>query len=149
MRTLALLAALLLVAPLAPAADPPKKEDKTTRVTGTFTVPKEQMSFDKLTLLIELWEYDPKVADKGAEKVDKLEVKDFKHEMGKATVEKFEIGAKGMIKEGKGYYLTVYVMDGDTRQSRGDLDHDKGLGKVLTNGQPREVKVTARQIKPK
>lgn len=152
MRRFALLAALLLAAPVTPA-DPPKKDDKkddkSTRVTGTFTIPKEQMTFEKLTLVIELFEYDPKTADKPAESVEKLEVKDFKHEMGKETVQKFEVGAKGMLKEGKGYYLTIYVMDGDSRVSRGDLEHDKGLGKVLTNGQPREVKATAFQIKAK
>lgn len=153
MRKPALLVALFLAAPVALAADPPKKddkkEDKTTKVTGTFTVPKEQESFEKLTLEIRLYEYDTRAAGKAADLVEKVEVKNFKHEMGKETVEKFEIGAKGMIKEGKGYYLTVYVLDGETRKSRGDLENDKGLGKVLTNGQPREVKVTARQIKPK
>jgi hypothetical protein len=148
MRHLCLLAALAL-AGLAPADDKkadPKKDDKTTKVTGTFTVPKEQASFDKLTLEIRLYEYDPKVADKGAELVEKVEVKDFKHEKGKETVEKFEIGAKGKLNDGKGYYMTLYVLDGDTRVSRGDMDHDKGLGKVLTDGHPREVKATARQI---
>jgi hypothetical protein len=145
MRPLAPLA-LLLLAPLVLAADPPKKDDKTTKVTGTFTVPKEQASFEKLTLEIRLYEYDPKVADKGADLVEKVEVKEFKHEKGKETVEKFEIGAKGKLADGKGYYLTLYVLDGETRVSRGDLDHDKGLGKVLTDGHPREVKATARQI---
>jgi hypothetical protein len=148
MRHLCLLAALAL-AGFTPADDKkadPKKDDKTTKVTGTFTVPKEQASFDKLTLEIRLYEYDPKVADKGAELVEKVEVKEFKHEKGKETVEKFEIGAKGKLTDGKGYYLTLYVLDGETRVSRGDMDHDKGLGKVLTDGQPREVKATARQI---
>lgn len=143
------LAVALFTLPLFAADDKkadPKKEDKTTRVAGTFTVPKEQASFEKLTLEIRLYEYDPKVADKGADLVDKVEVKDFKHEKGKETVEKFEVGAKGMIKDGKAYYLSLYVMDGDTRVSRGDLSHDAGLGKVLTNGHPREVKATARQI---
>ncbi len=143
------LLAVLLALPLF-AADPPKKDDKkddkTTKVTGTFTVPKEQASFEKLTLEVRLYEYDPKVADKGADLVEKVEVKDFKHEKGKETVEKFEVGAKGMLKDGRAYYLTLYVLDGETRVSRGDMDHDKGLGKVLTNGQPREVKATARQI---
>jgi hypothetical protein len=148
MRHLCLLAAFALTG-LAPADDKkadPKKDDNTTKVTGTFTVPKEQASFEKLTLEIRLYEYDPKVADKGAELVEKVEVKDFKHEKGKETVEKFEVGAKGTIKEGKGYYLTLYVMDGETRVSRGDLSHDAGLGKVLTEKHPREVKATARQI---
>ena len=148
MRTLTL-AVTLLVCPLFAADDKKadsKKDDTTTKVTGTFSVPKDQASFDKLTLEIRLYEYDPKVADKGADLVEKVEVKNFKHEKGKETVEKFEVGAKGTIKDGRAYYLTLYVMDGDTRVSRGDLSHDAGLGKVLTNGHPREVKATARQI---
>ncbi len=139
--------ALLLVSASVFAADPPKKDDdKTTKVTGTFVVPKEIDSFDKMTLRIELYEYDPKSADKPASSVDKVEVKDFKHTGGKETVEKFEIGTKGMLKDGKAYYLTVYVMSGDERKNRGDLEHDKGLGKVLTDGQPREVKAVARSV---
>ena len=142
---------LLLFTPLVFAADPPKKDDpkkddKSTRVTGTFVVPKEQDSFDKLTLLIQLFEYDPKSADSVAKVVDKIEIKDFKHTMGKETVEKFDLGAKGMVMDGRAYYLTLYVMDGEKRVSRGDLEHDKGLGKVLTDGQPREVKAVARSI---
>ena len=144
MRHLSLFALLFLVGVV--LADDKKKDDKTTKVTGTFTVPKEQTSFDKLTLEIRLYEYDPKSADKEAELVEKVEVKDFKHAMGKETVEKFEIGAKGAVKDGKAYFLTMYVLDGDTRVSRGDLSHDAGLGKVLTGGHPREVKATARQI---
>ncbi len=148
MRTFTLLAAVIAL-PLFAADDKKadaKKDDKTTKVTGTFTVPKEQASFEKLTLEVRLYEYDPKVADKGADLVEKVEVKDFKHEKGKETVEKFEVGAKGMIKDGKAYYLSLYVLDGDTRVSRGDLSHDAGLGKVLTDKFPREVKATARQI---
>ena len=156
MRHLLTLAALLAAVPLF-AADPPTKDDppkkadkdKTTRVKGVFVVPKEQPTFEKLTLEIRLYEYDPKVADKRADLVDKVEVKDFDHEMGKETVKDFEIGGKGMIKEGRGYYLLLYVKDGETNVSRGDLEHDKGLGKVLTDGHPREVKAVARQIKGK
>lgn len=145
-------ALLVLVLPLAgwsadpPKKDEPKKEDKTTKVTGTFTVPKEQETFDKKTLELRLYEYDPKLADTAATLIEKVEVKDFKHTMGKETVEKFEIGAKGVLNADKGYYLTLYVLDGDTRVSRGDLSHDAGLGKVLTNGHPREVKATARAV---
>lgn len=148
MRTLALLAAALAI-PLFAADEKkpePKKDDTSTKVTGTFTVPKEHASFDKLTLEIRLYEYDPRLADKQADLIEKVEVKNFKHEKGKETVEKFEVGAKGTVKDGRAYYLTLYVLDGDTRVSRGDLSHDAGLGKVLTNNHPREVKATARQI---
>ena len=137
---------LLFALPL-PAADPPKKDDdKSTKVTGTFVVPKEQESFSKLTVRVELFEYDPKAADSRATTVDKVEIKNFQHATGKETVEKFEIGAKGALKEGRAYYLTVYVLDDDRRVSRGDLEHDKGLGKVLTDGHPREVKAVARSV---
>ncbi len=144
MRHLLPLAALLLAGGLATADD--KKADTSTKVTGTLTVPKDHPSMDKLALEIRLYQYDPKIADKAADLVEKVEVKKFTHEKGKETVEKFEVGAKGAIKDGMAYYLTVYVLDGDTRVSRGELSHDAGLGKVLTGGHPREVKVTAKAI---
>lgn len=153
MRRFALLAALLLPAPLLSADPPkkeePKKEDTTTKVTGTFSVPKDHPSLTKLVLEVRLYEYDPRIADTPATLIEKVEKKDFSHAAGKETVEAFEVGSKGELKSGKSYYLTVYVMDGDKRVSRGELSHDKGLGKVLTGGHPREVKAVARSLEKK
>lgn len=125
-----------------------KKADTSTKVTGTIAFPKAHPSVTKLLLQIQLYEYDPLLADASATLIDTVKVKDFTHEAGKETVKKFEIGAKGSLKEKRQYYLTVFLLDGDQRVSMGVLDHVKGgLGKVLTDGNPRDVKVTAKSVK--
>ena len=124
------------------------KPDDSTKVTGTITVPKDVKAFSKLVLEVRLYEYDPRIADKAADLVDILIVKDFTHIEGKENVEKIELGAKAKIAAGKSYYVTVFVLDGDTRTHMADLDHAKGnLGKVLTNGAPSEIKGTLRSLK--
>ena len=125
-----------------------KKDDANTKVTGTVTVPKAVESFDKRVLELRLYEYDPRIADKGADLVELVEKKDFAHKKGTDTVEKFVIGAKGKLRADRRYYLTVFVLDGNTRTHIGELDHAmKGLGKVLTDGQPRDVKATVRPVR--
>lgn len=123
-----------------------EKKDDTTKVTGTVTVPKGVAAFDKRTLELRLYEYDPRLADAPATLVELVEKKDFKHAAGADTVEKFEIGAKGKLKADRKYYLTVFVLDGQTRTHIGERDGKAGLGKVLTDG-PREAKFVVRAVK--
>lgn len=123
-----------------------EKKDGTTKVTGTVTVPKGVEAFDKRTLELRLYEYDPRIADKAADLVELVEKKEFKHAKGTDTVEKFEIGAKGAMKADRRYYLTVFVLDGKTRTHIGELDGKAGLAKVLIDG-PREAKFVVRAVK--
>jgi len=139
-----ILVALAMIASALPvfAAD-----DDSARITGTVAAQKDLKSFEKLVLEVRLYEYDPRIADKAAELVDKLEVKNFSHTEGKETVETIELGAKAKLKPGKSYYVTVFVLDGKDRTHIGDLAHAKGFAKVLTNGEPREIKGTLRSVK--
>lgn len=123
-----------------------EKKDETTKVTGTVTVPKDVESFDRRTLELRLYEYDPRIADKAADLVELVEKKEFKHAKGMDTAEKFEIGAKGKLKADRRYYLTVFVLDGKTRTHIGELDGKSGLGKVLIDG-PRDAKFVVRAVK--
>jgi hypothetical protein len=141
------LALLLFLGSLSVSHGTEKKDDTSTKITGTFTVPATHPTANKVVLQVLLFEFDPLLADVSATLVDKIELKDFTHEKGKETVKKFELGAKGTLNEKRRYYLTVFLLDGDKRVSRGVLDHDKGgIGKVLTDGNPREVKITAKAI---
>ncbi|MFO0883306.1 MAG: hypothetical protein U0894_03830 [Pirellulales bacterium] len=125
-----------------------QKADASAKVTGTITFFGDHPTINKLKLQILLYEYDPLLADVSATLIEKVDFKEFTHVTGKATEKKFEIGAKGKLNEQRGYYLSVFVLDGDKRVSMGVLDNDKsGIGKVLTNGQPREVKITAKPIR--
>lgn len=123
-------------------------DNESTKVTGTATVPKSVASFEKLTLEVRLYAYDPRIADKPADLVDKLEIKNFKHAMGTDTVEKIELGAKGKLDPNLGYYITTFVLDGKERAFIGDIQHaPDGFAKVLTGGQPREITATVRSLK--
>lgn len=122
--------------------------DESAKITGTIAAPKALKSFDKLVLEVRLYEYDPRIADKAADLVDKLEVKDFSHVEGKETTETIELGTKAKIKPGMSYYLTVFVLDGKDRTHIGDLAHaPDGFAKVLTNGEPRAIRGTLRPVK--
>ena len=122
--------------------------DDSAKVTGTITAPKSLKSFDKLVLEVRIYEYDPRIADKAADLVDKLEVKDFSHTEGQDTIEKIELGAKAKIKPGLSYYITVFVLDGKDRTHIADLAHaPDGFAKVLSDGQPREIRGMLRSVK--
>jgi len=123
-------------------------DDGSAKITGSIAAPKALKSFDKLVLEVRLYEYDPRIADKAADLVDMLEVKDFSHTEGKETTETIELGAKAKIKPGMSYYITVFVLDGKDRTYIGDLAHaPNGFAKVLTNGEPREIRGTLRSVK--
>ncbi len=142
-RRLDLIAMLFTAANL--SADD-KKDDPNTKVTGTVTVPKELETFEKRVLELRLYEYDPRIADKGADLVELVEKKDFHHTKGTDTVEKFVIGAKGKLRADRKYYVTVFVLDGKTRTHIGELDGKAGLAKVLTDG-PRVTTFVVRAVK--
>ena len=122
--------------------------DDSAKVTGTITAPKSLKSFDKLVLEVRIYEYDPRIADKAADLVDKLEVKDFSHTEGQDTIEKIELGTKAKIKPGLSYYITVFVLDGKDRTHIADLAHaPDGFAKVLIDCQPHEIRGMLRSVK--
>jgi len=125
-------------------------EDKaeTSKVVGTFVFPQDIGTFEGRLLEIRLYKYDPRLADKAADLVEKLEFKDFKHTKGTETKKEFTIGAKEKLESNRNYYMTFFVLDGNTRTHMGKCEHDKnGIGKVLTNGQPAKVAVEFAEIK--
>lgn len=84
------------------------KTDESTKVTATVTLPKELASFTDRTLELRLYEYDPLLADVGADLVEKISKDPFSHSEGKATELTIEIGAKGKVKPRRRYYLTIF-----------------------------------------
>src|SRR5262245_31330681 len=63
-----------------PADD--KKPDTSTKVTGVVIVPKDVASFDGRVLELRLYTTEKNVADKPADLIEKVEIKDFTHVMG-------------------------------------------------------------------
>ena len=124
-----------------------ENKDTSTKVTATVSLPKTLTTFTGRTLELRLYEYDPRLADVPAKLVQKIAKPGFAHTKGKPTVAKIVIGAKGTINPRRSYYLTTFVLNGKRRTHIGEKDGKRGLCKVLTNGQPRNVKVFVRSIR--
>ncbi|MBM3981452.1 MAG: hypothetical protein FJ304_14430 [Planctomycetes bacterium] len=142
------LAALALVALLCTGATADdKKDDKTTKVTGTAIIPKDVASFEGRVLELRLYTIEKNVADKKADLIELVEIKDFTHFEGKETKKAFTIGAKGELKPDHRYYVTAFVLKKDARTHIGQADHvDFPLNKVLTDGNPRDVVIRFKDI---
>jgi hypothetical protein len=124
-----------------------KKDAKTTKVTGAVIVPKDVASFDGRVLELRLYTIEKNIADKPADLVEKVEIKDFTHVAGKETKKEFVIGAKGELKPDHRYYITAFVLKGEDRTHIGQADHVKfPLNKVITDGNPREVTIRYKEI---
>jgi hypothetical protein len=140
-------ALFLATALLLPAATVPAGEKKSTRVEGTVLVPKEVPSFGKRVVEIRLYSYDPQIAGKAADLVEKVELKDFSHTAGKETRKAFVVGAKGALEPRMRYYLTLFLLEGGRRTHIGECEPGKGPCKVLTDGNPSKVVVKVRAVK--
>jgi hypothetical protein len=81
-----------------------------------------------------------------AQQVDHAEIKPFSHEKGKETSVEFKIGGKGNLNTARSYYVTAFVLDGTTRTHIGEIDGKSGLNKVLTGGNPRDIKLIFRAV---
>ncbi len=124
------------------------EDKKTAKVEGTFIIPKEVADIKGQTVEIQLYKYDARIAGKAADLVDKVEIKEFKHENGKETKKEFTIGAKSDLDEKASYYITFFIVDGKNRTHMGEGEHaPKNLCKVLTGGNPAKITVNVRPVK--
>ena len=123
------------------------QEPTSTKVEGTFTIPQAVPSFKDHLVEIRLYQFDPRIADKGADLVDKLQLKKFSHAQGKDTKKQFVLGKKGKLDPRKGYYVTFFVLKDGKRTHIGECQHKKGLCSVLTRGQPNKIKMTIRPVR--
>ncbi|MFM8271794.1 MAG: hypothetical protein ACKODX_05610 [Gemmata sp.] len=140
---LAVLALFAVAVPPVVGAD----DKGTTRVTGTVIVPKEVPSFDNRVVELRLYSVDKNIADKGADLVERVELKEFSHTTGKETRTEFAIGAAGKLDPKNRYYITAFVLNKDARTHIGTADHVKEpFNKVLTDGNPREVTIRFKEI---
>ena len=124
-----------------------KKPVVTAEVKVKAVVPAKLESFKGRTLEVLLYKYDPRLADAAADLVERYEVKKFEHTKGTDTVKVFSLGKKEKLDEKKGYYLTLFLLDGRTRTHIGECEHARGFAKVLTGTAPNEVSATFREVK--
>ncbi|PQO40211.1 hypothetical protein [Blastopirellula marina] len=116
-------------------------------VSGLLVIPASVGSFAGETLEIKLWEFDPFLADASARLADEYVAKDFGHAEGEATELKFNVGGELKPREDRGYYITVFILKDGQRTHMGELDGKRGLCKVLTKGNPSEVKMIVRDVR--
>jgi hypothetical protein len=128
-----------------PAASQPAVS--TTLVTGKLVVPAAVDTFAERTADLLLYEYDPRLADAPAKQIDHVVIKPFAHTKGTETAQEFKIGATGTLNAGRSYYVTAFVLEGTTRTHIGEVDGKSGLAKVLTGGNPRDIKLVFRAVK--
>ena len=149
MRTQVLLSLFLMVsvAMVSTAMSQEKKEDKdTSKVTGTFVLPKELDSFDGRVVEILLFKIHPLLADAPADQVEKVEFKDFTHTKGTETKKVFVIGAKAKLENDKKYYITLFILKDGKRTHMGEVP-GKFLCTVLTNGEPNKVTLNVKAVR--
>ena len=120
-------------------------EDKAA-LTGKVVIPANLASFDSRTLEVKLWQYDPLLADVSADLVDELMVRDYSHKFGTETNTRFALGKPDAVREDRAYYLTVFVTDNGKRTHMGEKDGERGLCKVLTQGNPDSVEMIVREV---
>jgi hypothetical protein len=131
----------------AKVAVPVRADPGSTRVSARIKIPATLPSFAGRTLELRLYEFDPRLADVGANLVDLAKRSAFSHTQGKVSEHTIVLGAKGRIKAKRSYYLTCFVLDDKKRTHMGEKDGRSGLCKVLTSGHPREVDILFRPVR--
>jgi len=118
------------------------------KITGAVIAPKSVKNFSGLTLELRLYEYHPLIADKPADLIAKLEMKNHAHKKGKETKTTFTLADKRQINPRMSYYLTCFVIDANgKRYLMGEKDGKRGLCKMLTEGNPNKVKLILRDLR--
>jgi len=116
-------------------------------VRGTVLIPGKVGSFKQHTLEIKLWEYDPFLADVGAQLIDRFQVEKYQHQDGQETATPFTVGGKLDPRKDRRYYITVFILKDGKRTHIGEKDGKSGLCNVLTNGNPATVKIITRPVR--
>lgn len=104
-------------------------------LTGAVQVRATEMSFENVTAWVRLWEYDPFLADVAADLSDDVKLANLKHQSGRATTIRFEVGDKARINPERHYYVTVFLYrDGKVGDNASRVYFLDGFNKVKLPG---------------
>jgi hypothetical protein len=143
MKYLTLLVVFAAFCLAALGADAPADSAK---VDVTCLIPKETATFSG-TLELRLYKIHPMIADKPADLVEKLEVKDFSHTAGADTKKDFVLGAQAKLDPAMKYYITCFVLDPKgSRTHMGESGNKQGPSNVLTQGNPKQATFKLRKL---
>lgn len=104
-------------------------------IRGRVIIPAAVAGFEGRTLELQLWEYDPRLADVSATLIDKRLVEGYTHVSGEATETPFRLAAKYEPRADRKYYLTCFVLRGDERTHIGERDGESGLATIGMRGE--------------
>lgn len=119
----------------------------TGAVGGTILLPAKEDSIQGATLVISLFAYDPRIADKKADKVGEVIARNFRHVKGKGTQLEFGVGEDVAVNDAMKYYVTVEVRRANERIYWGEVENQAGPIHVLTQENPSVVDIVLRQVK--
>ncbi|MBM3992616.1 MAG: hypothetical protein FJ303_00440 [Planctomycetes bacterium] len=130
------------------AISSPTLAQDAAKVEVVVHVPSKVDSFKDRQLEIRLYEFDPRIADKGATLLDKHLDKSFTHDAGKDRLVVVTLGAKAKVDPKMRYYITVFVLDAAGKRTHiGEKDGKAGLCLVLTDRNPSKVTMIARPVR--
>jgi hypothetical protein len=109
-------------------------------------IPKTCASFDGQKLDLRLYEYDPLLADVGADLVGQVTLQ-VSHTQGTDSKLAIRLGQQHQLRPKRSYYVTLFILQGDARTHMGEQDGERGLCHVLTEGNPRQVTMIVRSLK--
>jgi len=124
---------VLFVLPLlGVVADEPKDD---VSLSGEMTFEKTEESFENATAWVRLWEYDPRLADAGADLFGDKKIAELKHTKGEPTLMQFKLDGKKKINPERQYYVTIFVYkDGKVGDNASEIFFLNGFNKVTLPG---------------
>ena len=121
--------------------------ENTASVSGIVIIPADLPSFAESKLEIRLYKFDPLLADRPAQLIDRFSAQNYSHIEGKTTKTKFELGSQERIDPAMRYYITVFILSNDIRTHIGEKKGKQGLFTVLSANDPRHFSVWIRPVK--
>ncbi len=126
-----------------PPADAPPRADEVRQellVDVTCVVPAEGPSVERGRLVARFFEYDPRVADRAATELARVELTGLSHRTGAETVLRFPCAGTTEVR--KAYYLTIVIYPPGGGAEQAGLYFMDGFQRVLMAGPREELRVT-------
>lgn len=119
-----------------------------TRLVVEIEVPAEVATFNNGTLRLNLFEFDPRLADASATLIQAIDRPGFEHQTGAPTQLRLSIGSHHRWNPERSYYVTLFVESDGSRTHIGELNGERGLASVLQGAEaPHAIKLVLRKLR--
>ncbi len=123
-----------------PAAPPPSSPVEELVVDVTCIVPAAGPAVERGRLVARFFEYDPRIADRAATELARVELSGISHRTGEETVLRFPCAGRTSAR--KAYYLTAAIYPEGAGADSAGLYFINGFQRVLTTGSRESLTVT-------